>query len=305
MPSSDGGHGGSFGGDHDGMGHAFASGVVGGGGGPGGGFVYGTVGHEMACMGTTEGAEDGGGIRLSRRARIGVAHNDRAYHLRVFPHGQVDVETVLANMFRKHGFHSVNHRKRGCIPITKYDPVLRDTTPFDGQEGNSPMPMGWYLNATGSTTWYMNFWQLPTKASYFWPAEVDLKEPAHLIVNSYTWYFNEVGDFETRVMMSVTAQRVMKHGLWVERKDLIEKYMTVLACVASDLEHTLPMYKVSVASVVQRETMERAALITARNTTRAAVPAPVVAAETAVVAPRRLIVPVAAPADTVMAFDHV
>lgn len=257
MSDFDGGAGGASGGDHDGYGHSCEGGVEGGGGGAAAGFLFGTLGHALACMGVTEGAEDAGSAVLpgcGRRVRLpGTSIGERSCQVLVWPHGSCDVNAVVSAVLSNHGFRNVNFKKSDATPSTRVDNTIRDTTPFDGPTINAPMPSGFLPGATGFTRTFTNHWQLPSKATWLSVPRVDPAEPVHLTVTSCTWFFNGPGDFETRVALSVFARQRLVGGEWRVCPKLVAKYVAQLRPVADDLFLTLSQYRASPHSVMVRQ----------------------------------------------------
>ncbi len=161
-------------------------------------------------------------------------------------------------LMRKHGFVDIAFKRRDCAPTYKMDNEIRDTTPFDGQMFNSPMPSGYHRGATGYTRSWRYFWQIPAK-KYWWSApEVDVEEPVYMILTGSMWFFNEIGDYETRVLLTAVSRPRLNHGMWQHREDLIQKYTMCAKIVALELVERLRDCDPSVSSVTQRRVQARA-----------------------------------------------
>lgn len=264
MADFDGGAGGSSGGDHDGYGHSCEGGVEGGGGGADGGFAHGTLASALACMGFTEGAEDGcvllaGALPHHRRVKLpGTVVGKTSSQVLIWPHGDCDVNSIVNMVLARHGFRDVNFKKPETSPTTKFDNTIRDTTPFDGPNVNAPMPSGYLPGGAGFTRMHTNYWQLPTPATFFSMPKVDVKAPVHLAVTSCTWFFNEPGDFETRVVLSVFSKQKLVDGEWRRNEKLIAKYVGRLPTLAADLFQSLSAYRSSPHSLMQRQLHQNA-----------------------------------------------
>lgn len=257
----DGGHGSSdHGTDHDQMGHAFHGGAFsaqGGGHCHGHGFHYGHLAHALAFMGLTDGTEDGG--CCGKRVRLpGIVTTDRSVQALVWPHGHCDVERVAKDLMSKHGFRDIAFIRRDCAPGNKFDKEIKDTTPFDGTIFGNPMPSGYYPGATGHTQQWRCFWQLPRKKHWWDELKVDLGEPVYLVMTGASWFFNEVGDYETRLLLTVISRARLDRGKWVHRKDLIDKHLYCATHVAEELVERLQKCEPSTAAVTQRMVQARA-----------------------------------------------
>lgn len=255
-PSFDGGHGSSSGHDHDSYGHAFHGGAFAGSscGGSDSGFAYGFLSHAMAFMGVTAGSEDGGKMRGLRRVRLpGLALAERNAQVLVWPHGACDAESIAHSVMLRHGFRDIAFKKRDCAPYTKVENELRDTTPFDGHMFNSPMPSGWNPGATGFTRSFRCFWQIPIR-KYWWSSlAVDVTEPVHIVLSGATWFFNEMGDFETRIALNISSRPLLECGAWRHREDLIKKHMQASRGAVSDIFDSIRRFEPSGSSKVQRQ----------------------------------------------------
>lgn len=278
MSDFDGGAGGSSGGDHDGFGHGFHGGAFAGSGGCGNdsGFAYGFLGHALAFMGVTEGSEEGGRIRGMRRVRLpGLANASRSTQVLVWPHGACDPEAIAKQVMRKHGFRDIAHKKRDTAPYVKTENELRDTTPFDGHMFNSPMPNGWYPQATGFTRSFKNYWQIPRRKYWYSSLEVDVQEPVHLVLSGATWFFNEMGDYETRISMTIASRPLLKHGEWRHREDLISKHMAAARGAASALFEAIRAIEPSKSALTQRQVQAEAEALAAKLKESLELPRPV------------------------------
>ena len=251
--SSDGGHGGSSGHDHDNLGSAFQGGAFASSGcGTGSGFSYGSLAHALAFMGHTEGCEDGA-RRGGRRVRLpGLASSERSAQVLAWPHGCCDAETAARAIMGKHGFLNTAYKKWDTAPSAKIENELRDTTPFDGHMFNSAMPSGWYDGASGYTRSFRTYWQLPVRKGWWSHLEVDPDEPVHVVLSGATWFYNEMGDFESRILLYVASRAKLKHGLWLHRHDLIQKHLVAAKSVAADMFAYLKGCQPSESSLVHR-----------------------------------------------------
>lgn len=274
MADFDGGAGGSpDGGDHDGYGHSCEGGVEGGGGGADGGFTLGNLASALACMGFMEGSEDGShsGFGASadcqRRVKLpGTVFGKSSSQVLIWPHGPFDVNAVLSSVVARHGFRDINFKKPECAPTTKVDGTIRDTTPFDGPNYNAPMPSGYLPGGTGFTRMHTNYWQLPTKGTLFSMPRLDLKAAVHLTVTSCTWFFNEPGDFETRVVLSVFSRQTLVDGEWRRPEELVKRYVARLPHLAADIFQTLSQYRSTPHSLLLRQLHQDASAALAQQT---------------------------------------
>ena len=217
-------------------------------------FTLGSFDDALARTGAGNEYENDYGHDATQQFKLpGVAGSPRDTQVLVWPHGQCDVKAVLRACLIAHGFHTVDHKKRGTAPSTRQDPVIRDTTPFDGQMYNTPMPSGYVSGASGSTQSQQNFWQLPSNTGWFSNQQVNVEEPVHLSVTSCTWYFNEIGDFETRVLLSVFAGHQRIQGLWAERTDLVAKYTARLQALANNIFEAISQYRPTGHALMMRK----------------------------------------------------
>lgn len=168
-----------------------------------------------------------------RRVRMpGVAGAGRTYQALIYPHGNCDVAQVVKSMGPCVGLVDIGRRKPDVRPEDTMHEILKDTTPFDGKDRNSSMPSGWYPGAKGFTRTFQQYYQLPTRASFWKAADVDLSTNTYLVVSGATWYYSETGDCETRVAVSVASLPYSVSGIWKERSDLIASHLTVAKSLA-------------------------------------------------------------------------
>lgn len=229
------------------------------------GFETGYLSHALTKMGwcigdTCDLTATAEGVR---RVRLpGVTGAGRTFQSLVYPHGDVNTEKLFKGIAAAHGLVNIAWTARDINPESKLHHIIKDTTPFDGKERNTPMPSGWYPGATGLTRTFQQYWQIPKKA-YFWSTPAaDPNDKTYLIVSGATWYYNETGDHETRLAITVHSIPYTECGYWKEREALISSHLTVAKEVADEFyarmkgyapgEHSLTVRKIQAFGELRR-----------------------------------------------------
>lgn len=148
----------------------------------------------------------------------GIAIAPRMVQALAWPHGNVsnrdnrcfiNPRLKLRTLLQKAGFVDVGTAMRDVAPSDEVQMKLLDTTPFDERVGNTPMPCGWYPNATGHTRTWKDFYLIGRRWGLIGPrvaAPEDLEEGVYLAIAGATWYFDQTFDYETRVAVSIKCR---------------------------------------------------------------------------------------------------
>lgn len=276
------GHAGSF--DHGGAGHNFDLGHLAAGLGatlgvvhrhqdaalmperlvPGrGGWAFGYASHALAQMGcidsaccTNEVCDEDTGVRLP-----GVLFREESNNIQllVWPHGEINTQTVLRNIASRNGLVSLSRRVRGLVANTKHHASLLDTKLFDGP-GKGSHASASFPGATGSTVVWNEFWQRPSKKHWWSNTDIDVGPPvpSHIVITGYTWFFEQTGDYETRIAISVTNPKTCIAGQWVPiNEEPVRQQMIVAKRVALDLFEALTKIKPAEYAVILRQIQDR------------------------------------------------
>ena len=223
------------------------------------GFQMGYLSNALSTMGwcaaETDGCKPEAAAEGVRRVRLpGVTGLGRTYQSLIYPHGEVNAAKMLRGIAAAHGLVNIAYSGRDINPEEKLHQLLLDSTPFDGKERNTPMPSGWYPGATGLTRTFQQFWQIPKKGWFPWSTpKADRDDKTYLIVSGATWYYNEAGDHETRLAITVKSFPYTECGYWKEREELIDAHLKVAKEVADEFFARMKCYKPDQHSLVVRQ----------------------------------------------------
>ena len=189
------------------------------------GFAMGYFGNALQTMGLCNAgvpeveANNESGVRRIRLP--GVVGKGRTLQTLVYPHADIDVDKILEGICSAHGLMRLE------ASTSAFADYLKDTTPFDGKDSNSSMPSGWYQGATGFTKTFQQFWQIPSKKNFWSKPAATRDNKTHLSVSGATWYFNETGDYESRVAITVSSLPYSDCGIWKEWDEQIKRHLAI------------------------------------------------------------------------------
>lgn len=169
-------------------------------------------------FGGTSGSSGGGWSFDNGVRRPGVVFWEDANSIQilVWPHGLVDVQSLLRRLAARHGLLSLSRSCAGLVSTSKTHDSLLDTEFFDGSDGNTG-PSGAFPGARGNTTVWREFFQLPSKKHWWdlWPSiQVGPPLPSHMPITGYTWFYEQTADYESRVAIMVTDPQTCRAGQW-------------------------------------------------------------------------------------------
>ncbi len=190
------------------------------------------------------------GVRLP-----GVVLSDRTMQLLVWPHGLIDTQALFRTIASRHKLLSLSRKTPATVASNRQHKTLLDTKVFDGPGKNS-QPSAKYEGATGTTTVWNEFWQLPTQRAWWSSKTVDDGLPlgSHLVIMGYTWFYAETGDYETRVAITVTKPNTCVAGEWKPvDEDAVRRHLATARSVALELFDQLSKVNSAEYSKVMRE----------------------------------------------------
>lgn len=205
------------------------------------GWTFGSTGQALAHMGILDPAlaadySKGPDVRLP-----GIVVKGNVVQVLVWPHGHTDTQQLFRCIAARHGFVSLSRRARGIVATRREHETLLDTKQFDGPGQNS-RASGSYPGATGVTTVWNEYWQLPSKKHWWQTPDIHVGPPlrSHLVVTGYTWFFGETGDFETRVAIAVTNPQTTIAGQWVPfNEESVRRQFALSLRIAEDMHEAL------------------------------------------------------------------
>jgi hypothetical protein len=162
------------------------------------------------------------GVKLS-----GFARSKKQLQLLVWPHGYYNVRARLQRIATSMGLFDIVKHYQDINYNDMFYHKLLDTTPFDGRDHSTGMPSGWYPGAKGKTRTWTEYWQIGGRSRWwrFW--EESSPQPSwrtYLIIKGSTWYYQDIGDYETRVAFSIYSISEVINRKHVPRRKYIEMH---------------------------------------------------------------------------------
>lgn len=220
------------------------------------GWAFGFVGHALAQMGVMDAAATADISTVKNGVRLpGVVFGDNTAQVLVWPHGNIQTQHLFRRLATRHGLVSLSRKTIGVVASTKEHKSLLDTKIFDGPGKNSTASAS-FKGATGSTTVWTEFYQLPVAKHWWSNKEIDLGKPlpSHIVVTGYTWFFDQTGDYETRIAISVARPNTCIAGEWKPvGEDAVRKHWVVAQALALDIYDELKQAKPQPYSLMLRK----------------------------------------------------
>jgi len=226
-------------------------------------WSYGYVGHALSTLGVLDPAtiknltkhSDLRGVRLP-----GILITPVGVQVLVWPHGKADTAEVYRRIAARHSMKNLSRRAPGFVSTSKTEDTLISTSQFDGVT-EQMKPSGFYSGATGKTTTFNEFWQLPQKKN-FWSSPdivVGPPMPPHHITNGATWAFDQTGDYETRLFIAVANPLTCVAKDWVPMdQKAAQAHFDMAVAIARDFYLEMLTYKPQAYSVTLRKMQAQA-----------------------------------------------
>lgn len=197
----------------------------------------------------------------------GIASTSRVVQLLVWPHGNVkpgepDVRLNHRALVRKvleaNGFVDACTKLRDVAPCDEVKMELGDIAPFGSPPGGDLLPSAWYHNASGHTRTWQDYFMLGHPLLWFGPnvvSSADLELGVYLTIVGRTWYYNQTDDWETRLVLIITARRAWSShsGKWTQADSTIANYRAKAMQVAINCQRMLGEHPVSEFSTQVRQ----------------------------------------------------
>jgi hypothetical protein len=149
----------------------------------------------------------------------GIARNLNTVEVLVWPHGQCSPEKELRRVMKGLRMVRLDLRQTSSLPdLEKTEHKLMSANPFAAVQDDLNPPNGWFRHnsgtqARGKTFLWREFYQVERS---MWdvirnPNDRDM-HGTFLAVFGATWYFEETGDYETRIAFSVYGLPYVSSG---------------------------------------------------------------------------------------------
>lgn len=226
------------------------------------GWAFGYMSHALASIGVLDAAaasrpNQGQEVRLP-----GIMARGDTIQLLVWPHGKTNTQHMLRRIAARHGLLTLSRKTRSTVASCKENAgTLLDTKQFDGP-GHNSRPSASFNGATGSTTVWNEFWMAPSKKHWWQSPGLHLGPPlrCHLIITGYTWFFEQTGDFETRIAVTVTNPMTTRAGEWVPfDEEAVRRHALLAKKIVEDLYLELSQVAPAEYSKTMRQLQARGA----------------------------------------------
>ena len=130
----------------------------------------------------------------------------------VVGHGYSETTRIFANLAKANGLVRV------CDTVGNFNPVdlmvmeLTDWNKYVGPFNRKFPTGGWYKGANGLTTIWKQYWQVGTQRPWWDPfgrVKYNRLKATYLEVSIVTWYYSDIGDYETRIDINVMSTPVL------------------------------------------------------------------------------------------------
>jgi hypothetical protein len=174
----------------------------------------------------------GDGQDLSRRRRQAMINaiekaktdpNRRYYGAHIVGHGFADIPAIFTAAARAAGCLRICNTVANFNPVDLTDVVLSDWSRFVPPYSRLRTAAGYYPGAVGTTRVFKQYWQVGDKKRWWVPGDrpkFDRTKSTYMEVSIVTWYYAEVGDYETRIDITVVSLPVLDRWdkVWARRR---------------------------------------------------------------------------------------
>jgi hypothetical protein len=236
-----------------------------------GGHGFSGFGHVHASVDAHSGMPDHGHVESSTAAdgvdthkrslrsedvffkALEQAENDplrRVYGVHVLSHGYLDLPRTFTEMATKLGAIRVCGTTGNFNPIDISLNDLTDWSKFSPPYSRRRPPAGWYAKANGITHVWRQYWQVGKKLPW-WRRPVkgrqiyDRSQSTYLEVNIVTWFFADIGDYETRIDLKIVSLPVLDQydKQWAIKSKPLKAHQELSAKLADGLLDALKWAK--------------------------------------------------------------
>lgn len=149
--------------------------------------------------------------------------NRRYYGAHIVGHGFADIPKIFAEAAREAGCLRICNTVANFNPVDLTDTQLSDWSRFTPPYSRLRTAAGYYPGAPGTTRVFKQYWQVSDKKRWWVPgdkAKFDRTKSTYMEVSIVTWFYAEVGDYETRVDITVVSLPVLDRWdkVWARRR---------------------------------------------------------------------------------------
>ena len=175
-----------------------------------------------------EGIDPAKAQRIKRmRAAVEKAKADpqrRYYGAHIVGHGYTDVPEIFRRAAIESGLMRICNTVANFNPVDLTDTVISDWSRFTPPYSRKSTPAGYYPNAAGLTRVFKQYWQVADQCPWWNPwggkAKFDRTKSTYVEVSIVTWFFADIGDYETRIDIKVVSLPVLDQTdkVWGRRR---------------------------------------------------------------------------------------
>ncbi|CAN5484915.1 hypothetical protein BH11CYA1_BH11CYA1_20540 [soil metagenome] len=132
----------------------------------------------------------------------------RYYGAHIVGHGFIEVPAVFRNAALAAGMLRICNTVANFNPVDLTDTQISDWSRFSPPYSRTNTPAGFYPGAAGLTRVFKQYWQV-TEPGRWWvwgeKAKFDRTKSTYIEVSIVTWFFADIGDYETRIDINVVS----------------------------------------------------------------------------------------------------
>ena len=137
----------------------------------------------------------------------------RYYGAHIVGHGYTEVPAIFTRAALEAGMMRICNTVANFNPVDLTDTQLSDWSRFTPPYSRKSTPAGFYPNAVGLTRVFKQYWQVANKSPWWnvfgGKAKFDRSKSTYIEVSIVTWFFADIGDYETRVDITVVSLPVL------------------------------------------------------------------------------------------------
>ncbi len=153
----------------------------------------------------------------------------RYYGAHVVGHGFADIPAIFTRAAQEAGLMRICNTVANFNPVDLTDTVLSDWSRFSPPYSRTNTPAGFYPNAAGLTRVFKQYWQVADKKRWWVQGDkpkFDRTKSTYVEVSIVTWFFADIGDYETRIDITVVSLPVLDRSdkVWARRKTPLQTH---------------------------------------------------------------------------------
>lgn len=200
----------------------------------------------------------------------------RYYGAHIVGHGYTDVPAIFTRAALEAGMMRICNTVANFNPVDLTDTQLSDWSRFTPPYSRKSTPAGFYPNAAGLTRVFKQYWQVANQSPWWnvfgGKAKFDRSKSTYIEVSIVTWFFADIGDYETRVDITVVSLPVLDQTdkVWARRRTPLVDHQVAAEKVCHQLFEALKATPPSALVLAKRskivdQKLEEARLAEARQ----------------------------------------